>query len=79
MASVTLTITDRQDGGLDVVFKGAGLKTASTMKQNTCAQNAAIALTLWMGENGLKSDAPDLTSERSLDAWLSRQSIANAE
>lgn len=74
MASVSLTITDRADGGLEVAFKGKDLKTVRTMKSNSCAQNAAIALTLWMGENGLGDDAPDLTSESALEAWLSKQS-----
>lgn len=73
MASVTLTITDRADGGLEVSFKGDDLKTVSTIKRNTCAQNAAISLTLWMNENGLGGDAPDLTSERALNAWLEKQ------
>ncbi len=73
MASVTLSITDRADGGLDVAFKGTDLRTATRMKRNTCAQNAAIALTLWMGDNGLGADAPDLTSESSLAEWISKQ------
>lgn len=73
MASVSLTITDRADGGLEVAFKGDDLKTVATMKRNTCAQNAAISLTLWMAENGLGEDAPDLTSESALKAWLAKQ------
>lgn len=72
MASVTLTITDRPDGGLEVSFKGHDLKTVTTLKRNTAAQNAAISLVLWMAENGLESDAPDLTSDQALHDWLSK-------
>lgn len=76
MASVTLTISDRADGGLDVSFRGDDLKTATTLKRNTCAQNAAISLSLWMDENGLGADAPDLSSEQAFRKWLSKQNVS---
>ncbi|MDH0342112.1 hypothetical protein [Chromobacterium haemolyticum] len=71
MASVTIKIEDRADGGLDVQFKGDDLKTASTMRSNTAAQNAAILLSVVMRENGMT--APDLANEQALQAWLSKQ------
>lgn len=71
MASVTLTITDRPGGELTVAFKGDGLKTASTINQNSTAQNAAIALAFWMKENGLGGDTvPDLESDSAFKAWM---------
>lgn len=75
MASVTLSISDRPDGGLDVQFKGCDLKTASTLKRNSAAQNAAISLSMWMHENGLGEDAPDLTSDEALQTWLPQQPL----
>lgn len=73
MASVTLTITDRPGGELEVAFKGDGLKTASTLKRNTAAQNAAIALSFWMKEHGLGGNTvPDLESDGALDAWTAK-------
>lgn len=79
MASVTLTITDRADGGMDVSFKGNDLKTVTTLKRNTAAQNAAISLAFWMAENGLEGDAPDLTSDEALRAWLSKNATEAIE
>ena len=73
MASVTLTISDRPGGELQVAFKGDGLKTASTINKNTAAQNAAIALSFWMKEHGLGGDTiPDLENDDALNAWAAK-------
>lgn len=71
MASITIKIEDRADGGMNVQFQADNLKTAATMHSNTAAQNAAILLASVLREHGLM--APDLKDEQSLNAWLAEQ------
>lgn len=73
MASVTLTMTDLPGGELEVVFTIDGMKTASTLKENTVAQNAAVLLSYWMKQHGLGKDSvPDLQSDAALEAWKAK-------